>query len=85
MVVEPHCRPMMASSVSVSQDAEEDEGGGGGGGGGGKSVPPVPPSGRAPLKTILLNFLNHVSDLEARKSEGENTYEKEFQVSVRKT
>ena len=74
---------MMASSVSVSQDAEEDEGGGGGGGG--KSVPPVPPSGRGPLKTILLNFLNHVSDLEARKSEGENTYEKEFQVSVRKT
>ncbi len=35
---------------------------------------------RVPLKTILQNFLNHVETLEAQKNEGENTYEKEFQV-----
>ena len=36
---------------------------------------------RVPLKTILQNFLNHVESLEARKQEGEDAYEKEFQVS----
>ena len=35
---------------------------------------------RVPLKTILQNFLNHVESLEARKKEGEDAYEKEFQV-----
>ena len=35
--------------------------------------------GRTPLKTVLQNFLNHVDSLEARKSEGEDTYEREFQ------
>ena len=36
---------------------------------------------RVPLKTILQNFLNHVESLEIRKKEGEDAYEKEFQVS----
>ena len=36
---------------------------------------------RVPLKTILQNFLNHVESLEARRVEGEDTYDKEFQVS----
>ena len=36
---------------------------------------------RVPLKTILQNFLNHVESLEARKREGDDAYEKEFQVS----
>ena len=36
---------------------------------------------RVPLKTILQNFLNHVENLEARKREGDDAYEKEFQVS----
>lgn len=40
------------------------------------------PRRRRPLKTLLQNFLNHVSNLEAQKNEGENTYEKEFQVSL---
>ena len=79
--------PCVVDDMSVRAAAEaakeEDEGGGGGGANKdgastGSQAPGVP--GRAPLKTILLNFLNHVSDLEARKSEGENTYEKEFQV-----
>ena len=35
---------------------------------------------RVPLKTILQNFLNHVENLEARKREGDDAYEKEFQV-----
>ena len=35
---------------------------------------------RVPLKTILQNFLNHVETLEVRKKEGEDAYEKEFQV-----
>ena len=38
---------------------------------------------RVPLKTILQNFLNHVESLEARKREGDDGYEKEFQVSTR--
>ena len=33
-----------------------------------------------PLKTILQNFLNHVETLEAARDEGEDQYEKEFQV-----
>ena len=37
---------------------------------------------RVPLKTILQNFLNHVENLEARKREGDDAYEKEFQVRV---
>ena len=36
---------------------------------------------KVPLKTILQNFLNHVESLETRKKEGEDAYEKEFQVS----
>ena len=36
---------------------------------------------RVPLKTILQNFLNHVENLEARAREGDDAYEKEFQVS----
>lgn len=36
---------------------------------------------RVPLKTILQNFLNHVENLEARVREGDDAYEKEFQVS----
>ncbi len=39
---------------------------------------------RVPLKTILQNFLNHVESLESRKKEGEDAYEKEFQVSKSK-
>ncbi len=35
--------------------------------------------GRTPLKTVLQNFLNHVDSLEARKCEGEDTYDREFQ------
>ena len=35
---------------------------------------------RVPLKTILQNFLNHVENLEARAREGDDAYEKEFQV-----
>ena len=35
---------------------------------------------KLPLKTILQNFLNHVESLEARKREGDDAYEKEFQV-----
>ena len=34
-----------------------------------------------PLKTILQNFLNHVETLEAARDEGEDQYEKEFQVA----
>ena len=37
---------------------------------------------RVPLKTILQNFLNHVENLEARKREGDDAYEKEFQVRL---
>ena len=36
---------------------------------------------RVPLKTILQNFLNHVESLEIKRKEGEDAYEKEFQVS----
>ena len=69
--------------MRVGGEAEEDGDGGGGGGGGevkegaSESSPPS----RAPLKTILTNFLNHVATLEAQQhdEEGENTYEKEFQ------
>ena len=40
-----------------------------------------------PLKTILQNFLNHVENLEVAREEslsgeGEDQYEKEFQVFV---
>jgi len=34
---------------------------------------------KIPLKTILTNFLNHVETLEAKREEGEDLYEKEFQ------
>ena len=42
-----------------------------------------------PLKTILQNFLNHVENLEVAREEsnngeGEDQYEKEFQVSRNK-
>ena len=37
---------------------------------------------RVPLKTILQNFLNHVENLEARAREGDDAYEKEFQVKL---
>ena len=37
---------------------------------------------RVPLKTILQNFLNHVENLEARAREGDDAYEKEFQVWI---
>jgi hypothetical protein len=36
---------------------------------------------RLPLKTVLQNFLNHVETLESQRSDADNTYEKEFQVS----
>jgi hypothetical protein len=72
------------------KDELEDDGGGGGGGmsnedhGGGDGVCVLVNGGcspsRVPLKTILSNFLSHVSTLEAQKNDGENTYEKEFQV-----
>ena len=39
---------------------------------------------RVPLKTILQNFLNHVENLEARAREGDDAYEKEFQVKLPK-
>ena len=35
---------------------------------------------KIPLKTILTNFLNHVETMETKKEEGEDRYEKEFQV-----
>ena len=35
---------------------------------------------KIPLKTILTNFLNHVETLEVKREEGEDLYEKEFQV-----
>ena len=31
-------------------------------------------------RNLLQNFLNHVESLETRKREGEDAYEKEFQV-----
>ena len=37
---------------------------------------------KIPLKTILTNFLNHVETLEVKREEGEDLYEKEFQVRV---
>lgn len=37
---------------------------------------------KIPLKTILTNFLNHVETLEAKREEGEDLYEKEFQVRL---
>ena len=40
---------------------------------------------RVPLKTILQNFLNHVENLEARAREGDDAYEKEFQVKLPKS
>ena len=35
---------------------------------------------KIPLKTILKNFLNHVENIEAKRTEGEDPYEREFQV-----
>ena len=37
---------------------------------------------KIPLKTILTNFLNHVETLEVKREEGEDLYEKEFQVRM---
>ena len=37
---------------------------------------------KIPLKTILTNFLNHVETLEVKREEGEDLYEKEFQVRI---
>ena len=37
---------------------------------------------KIPLKTILTNFLNHVETLEVKREEGEDLYEKEFQVRL---
>ena len=34
---------------------------------------------RAPLRTILQNFLNHVETLEKRKNGADDQYDKEFQ------
>lgn len=34
---------------------------------------------RAPLRTVLQNFLNHVETLEKRKNGGDDQYDKEFQ------
>ena len=36
---------------------------------------------KIPLKTILKNFLNHVENIEAKRIEGEDPYEREFQAS----
>ena len=38
--------------------------------------------GKLPLRTVLENFINHVDTLEAKRSEGSDQYEVEFQVSV---
>ena len=35
---------------------------------------------KIPLKTILQNFLNHVETLETKRNEGEDLYQKEFDV-----
>lgn len=37
-------------------------------------------SNKLPLKTILINFLNHVESLENQRTP-DNTYESEFQVN----
>lgn len=37
---------------------------------------------KAPLKTVLKNFLDHVDDLEARQKLCDDQYEYEFQVST---
>ena len=60
------------------RDANEESGGGIEPG----SEVPAPTNGareRVPLKTVLQNFLNHVENLEARRREGDDAYEKEFQ------
>lgn len=62
-------------SSPEASGAEDAAGGPGEGGGDPGGASP----GRAPLKTVLQNFLNHVDTLEARKSEGEDTYDREFQ------
>lgn len=36
--------------------------------------------GKLPLRTILQNFINHVDTLEAKRTEGDDQYEQEFQV-----
>ena len=68
-------------AMRVGGEAEDDGDGSGGAEVKDAAAESSPPSRRAPLKTILANFLNHVATLEAqqRDEEGENTYEKEFQ------
>ena len=51
-----------------------------GGTGGGSVIQTDGGQERVPLKTVLQNFLNHVEDLETRRREGDDAYEKEFQV-----
>ncbi len=63
------------ASAVVDEDPESPDDGGGN--------PGEQRRRRTPLKTVLQNFLNHVETLEAAKSEGEDTYEKEFQVRER--
>lgn len=36
---------------------------------------------KAPLKSVLKNFLDHVENLEARRKISDDQYETEFQVS----
>ena len=38
---------------------------------------------KIPLKTILKNFLNHVENIETKRIEGEDPYEREFQASYK--
>ena len=42
--------------------------------------PAKPEKAKIPLKTILKNFLNHVDFMEGQRCEGEDLYEKEFQL-----
>jgi len=43
------------------------------------SASPSSSPAKRPLKTVLQDFLDHVEALEARKSDGDDTYEREFQ------
>ncbi len=70
---------MRRAGRGSSSEAEEGDDPDHRGGGDATSGSPKGSPGRTPLKTVLQNFLNHVDTLEARKNEGEDTYEKEFQ------
>jgi hypothetical protein len=38
--------------------------------------------GKVPLKTILLKFIAHVDDLEKKFADGDDQYDREFQVCL---